>query len=238
MKPVNCRQSQLAGNWHLKFLKIEALSICDTADDSPTNKMFNRYAWQQQQHFLQPPFGFWPHLEIETCFMPIVSYNVMNSRNSFEAQQVRIKEGAPSRAPWVMKYFWLDELQTRSQAYMNRLCMHVEQDNSGGFICCHVSPGITSYPSVRDWTKSLLPENNRSVCVCGRVARQALQKVGWCTSPYPTSLEQSPAPEWLSATGLPEAPLAGEGLRKPNQIKAVAQRYTLSLSNFLFLKSG
>lgn len=73
-KLLNYREFQLAGNWYLKLLKTEALSICDTADDSSTNKMFNRYAWQQQQHFLQPPFGLWSSLETETCFMPVVSH--------------------------------------------------------------------------------------------------------------------------------------------------------------------
>lgn len=52
---------------------------------------------------------------------------------------------------------------------------------------------------------------------------QALQKVGYCTSPLHLPGASSPAPEWLSATGTPEALCEREGSRRLKQIKAVAQ---------------
>lgn len=169
------------------FLKLRH-QASDTADDLSTNKMFSRYAWQQQQHFLQPPFRFRSSLKTETCFILIVSLQCDEPRNSWSTA------GGYQRRSLVQCTLGYYVFLTGWTA--NKIPVLHEQ----ALPACRARwlwVGLSALLSLLTFQVILVWETGENlyllkttkVCVCSRVAREALQKVGWCTSPHPTSLE-------------------------------------------------
>lgn len=100
-----------------------------------------------------------------------------------------LKEEAPTEHPGLLCISDRMNRKYPRSTWVSSACMY-SKITLVGLSALIVSPEISSYPSVRDWGKSLFAQKQpKCVCAHGRVARQALQKVGWCTSPYPTSLE-------------------------------------------------
>lgn len=192
--------------------------------------MFNRYAWQQQQHFLQPPFRFWSSLKTETCFILIVSLQCDEPRNSW-----RTAGGYQRRSPvqCTLGYYVFLTGWTA-----NKIPVLHEQ----ALPACRARwlwVGLSALLSLLTFQVILVWETGENlyllkttkVCVWqgGKGSSAKSGTMHFSTSHLPGA--SSPAPEWLPTTGTLEALCRGEGPRRPKQIKTVAQRHTLSLTS-------